>query len=139
MILTISVRKARSSDGYSTSIKFEIFLGYGSHSLPPVRQKDILLFRVYLHSRWYGSKTPGFKPLISVHHIGPAQHNTVIFHNYGPETFVLKHTGNFFSKVFTPRCAIRRKTDIATDIMRLRNNLGIGTVPAMLKATSAGG
>ena len=72
------------------------------------------------------AKLQGFKPLISVHHIGPAQHNTVIFHNYGPETFVLKHTGNFFSKVFTPRCAIRRKTDIATDIMRLRNNLGIG-------------
>ena len=49
-----------------------------------------------------------------------------VFHNYGPETFVLKHTGNFFSKVFTPRCAIRRKTDIAAYVVRLRNNFGIG-------------
>ena len=56
------------------------------------------------------TKLQRFKTLISIHHIASAQHHTVIFHYHRLIVFIQKLIGNFLTKVFTTRCAVRCKT-----------------------------
>ena len=72
------------------------------------------------------TKLQRFKPLISVHHIAASEYYAVIFHYHRLITFIFEFFGNFFTQIFASRRAVRRKTDVAAHVMRLRNNFGIG-------------